>query len=411
MYTGFKGTSFRSKAMTGLNKTSLCIVVGQIGIPIFWDYRESILSLCYLFTLFSSFCTVFACISLRHDRLTTVHAAWSIGSGSTSSAVDTNAWIGLSGAVWERQQGSTVQEDYILWVDSDCISANDQDPYCDNCHSAGNTAVGLVLLAAVTRIPSIMLLKARMVSISDTPVIKSLGFFSELLAAISLAGALFVWREYCHKQLPWFDDLDYKYGGGFILVGLGLALTTGLAVIHLLMPTVDPDDPRYVNAGWWRFKRRIKTENLGGKNGPRTRNLQANATANTTPRGTSPPTGTGQGQRSTFVPEAQRPITMQDLEIGTLTAEDRRAVAILGMGVDDQPPTSARSTGRKDRRASETKEERRERKAREREGRSSDRERRSSNGERRSSKADGARPPRESEREGRDRRRSNNASV
>eukprot|EP00602_Paraphysomonas_sp_CaronLab_P011167 CAMPEP_0185040986 /NCGR_PEP_ID=MMETSP1103-20130426/39736_1 /TAXON_ID=36769 /ORGANISM="Paraphysomonas bandaiensis, Strain Caron Lab Isolate" /LENGTH=237 /DNA_ID=CAMNT_0027580539 /DNA_START=526 /DNA_END=1239 /DNA_ORIENTATION=+ len=90
--------------------------------------------------------------------------------------------------------------------------------------------------------PSIMLLKSRMLSHADEPLLKSLGYVSETLAAVCLASALFVWKEYCHKQLPLEDDLEYKHGQGFVLVALGFCLTFCMSIMHALMPTVDPDD-------------------------------------------------------------------------------------------------------------------------------------------------------------------------
>lgn len=226
--------------MTGINQTCCCVCLGRCGLPCAYDHRKYLLNLCYIFTFFSTFCSIFAVISIRHDITTTQVGPWSSAHGFIGGAIERYLWAGLSGSVWAvGALDGTTTTNYVVWDSEDCSSTG---TYCDNCHSAGNTAIGLVLLAAVTRVPSVMLLRARMENVSDLPIIKSLGIFSEILAAISYAGSLFVWRNYCHLNMPFQHDLEYKYGSGFILVGLGLAITMSLAAAHILIPTYDPDD-------------------------------------------------------------------------------------------------------------------------------------------------------------------------
>jgi hypothetical protein len=149
--------------------------------------------------------------------------------------------VGLSGSVWETMVGAQAITSYIRWTDESCSDSSD-NPYCDNCDTGGKAAVFLVLVSCTTRIPSMMLLKARMNPISDIPLIKFLGMMCESLAAVSLSGAMFIWREYCHVQLPSPNILTYSYGSGFYMLTLGFCLTSILFVVHTLMPTEDPYD-------------------------------------------------------------------------------------------------------------------------------------------------------------------------
>lgn len=215
-------------------------VIGQCGIPCLWTSRRSLLHLCYLFTFFSTFCTIFGIISIRSDEASSVIGSWTSGSGTLGGTVAANLWVGLSGSVWETPTGTS----YILWEDIACTTDKniDDTAYCSNCNSGGNTAAGLVLLAVITRIPSIVLLKARMENSKDLPLIKILGILSEGLAALAQAGALFVWREYCHKNLPNQTELNLTAGTGFILVALGLAITVCLGAVHSAIPTLNPED-------------------------------------------------------------------------------------------------------------------------------------------------------------------------
>ena len=149
--------------------------------------------------------------------------------------------VGLSGIFWETLVGSSAVTSYIVWTDSACSDTND-NPFCDNCATGGQAAVFLVLLACTTRIPSMMLLRARMNPISDIPLIKLLGMVSEGIAAVCLSGAMFIWREYCHVQLPSQSSITYSYGSGFMMVAAGFCSTFLLFIIHTLMPTEDPYD-------------------------------------------------------------------------------------------------------------------------------------------------------------------------
>ena len=136
--------------------------------------------------------------------------------------------------------GATTVKAYIDWTDEACSDTPD-NPYCDNCDTGGQASVFLVLLSCATRLPSIMLLNARMNPISDIPLIKFLGMVSEGMAAMCLSGAMFIWREYCHVQLP-KGSMTYGYGSGFYLLSAGFCVTFLLFFIHLLMPTEDPYD-------------------------------------------------------------------------------------------------------------------------------------------------------------------------
>lgn len=243
--------SFRSKSLKSINEFPLCVVIGSCGIPYFWHNRNGILYICQVATFLSMVCTIFGCLSIGVSKSLTKVGAWTTGTGDIQGSIPTTTWVGLSGAVWRSQTGDVYTDNYVLWEDSNCFADTGSDPYCDNCNSAGNSAVGLVLLAAVTRIPSILLLQSRMLERADEPLFKTLGIISESLAFCCFAGATFVWREYCHKQLPFQNDMDYGFGGGFILVGLGMALTCCIAITHAAMPCVAPGRrrlPRDVSA-------------------------------------------------------------------------------------------------------------------------------------------------------------------
>lgn len=236
--------SFRSKSIKSINELPCCVFMGRCGFSYFWNNRNGILYICQVATFISIVCTIFGCLSIGVSQNLTKTGAWTTGTGDIQGSIPTTTWIGLSGAVWRSQTGDTWTDNYILWEDNQCYADLDSDPYCDNCNSAGNSAVGLVLLAAVTRIPSVLLLQARMLEKADEPLFKTLGIFSETLAFCCFAGATFVWREYCHKQLPFQEDMDYKFGGGFILVGLGLAITCCIAITHAAMPCEEPGTRR-----------------------------------------------------------------------------------------------------------------------------------------------------------------------
>lgn len=149
--------------------------------------------------------------------------------------------MGLSGSFWETIVGSGTVKSYIRWTDAAC-SDSPESPHCDNCDTGGKAAVFLVLMSCTTRLPSMMLLKARMNPISDIPLIKFLGMVCDGLAAMSLCGAMFIWREYCHVQLPSQSSTTYSYGAGFYMLALGFCMTLLLFVVHVLMPTEDPYD-------------------------------------------------------------------------------------------------------------------------------------------------------------------------
>lgn len=237
-----RAESLRTQAVNTINELKICQFIGRCGLPMCWVYRQQILHLGYLLTVFSTFCGVFALISLGVSQHATEVGPWSIGRGKIHGSIDVLVSVGLSGVNWQSQAGTTLTDNYITWEDPSCVVENRNDPYCDDCNSGGNTVAGLVLLATVTRIPSLMLLKARRLAHADEPLIKVLGIFSESLAAICLAGAMFVWDQYCHLQLPFQPDVKYTYGSGFVLIALGFCTTVGMAVTHLLMLTVDPDE-------------------------------------------------------------------------------------------------------------------------------------------------------------------------
>lgn len=243
-----RAESLRTQAVNTINELKICQLIGRCGLPMCWVYRQQILHLGYLLTVFSTFCGVFALISLGVSQHATEVGPWSIGRGKIHGSIDVLVSVGLSGVNWQSQAGTTLTDNYITWEDPSCVTEKRNDPYCDDCNSGGNTVAGLVLLATVTRIPSLMLLKARRLAHADEPLIKVLGIFSESLAAICLAGAMFVWDQYCHLQLPFQPDVDYTYGSGFVLVALGFCTTVGMAITHLLMLTVDPDEsPFHLN--------------------------------------------------------------------------------------------------------------------------------------------------------------------
>jgi hypothetical protein len=235
-----RAESLRTQAVNTINELEICQLIGRCGLPLCWVYRQQILHIGYLLTVFSTFCGVFSLISLGISQHATEVGPWSIGRGQIHKSIDVLTSVGLSGVNWQSQAGTTLTDNYITWEDPACVVENRNDPYCDDCNSGGNTVAGLVLLATVTRIPSLMLLKARRLAHADEPLIKVLGIFAESLAAICLAGAMFVWDQYCHKQLPFQPDVSYSYGSGFVLIALGFCTTVGMAVTHLLMLTVDP---------------------------------------------------------------------------------------------------------------------------------------------------------------------------
>lgn len=237
-----RAESLRTQAINSINELEICQFIGRCGLPFCWTYRQQILHLGYLLTIFSTFCAIFSLISLGISQHATQIGPWSVGQGKIQDSIDVYSSVGLSGINWESQAGTTLTNNYITWENPACVVENRKDPYCDNCNSAGNTVAGLVLLATVTRIPSLILLKARRLAHADEPLIKVLGVFSEGLASICLAGAMFVWNEYCHKQLPFQKDIDYSYGSGFILIALGFCTNVGMAITHLFMLTVDPEE-------------------------------------------------------------------------------------------------------------------------------------------------------------------------
>jgi hypothetical protein len=237
-----RAESLRTQAVNSINELKICQFIGRCGLPLCWVYRQQILHVGYLLTVFTTFCGIFALISLGVSQHATEVGPWSIGRGKIHGSIDVLVSVGLSGVNWQSQAGTTLTDNYITWENPACVVENRNDPYCDDCNSGGNTVAGLVLLATVTRIPSLMLLKARRLAHADEPLIKVLGIFSEGLAAICLAGAMFVWDQYCHKQLPFQPDVNYRFGSGFVLVALGFCTTVGMAVTHLLMLTVDPDE-------------------------------------------------------------------------------------------------------------------------------------------------------------------------
>lgn len=208
-----------------------------VGLKYFEENRQEVLSVGFLFTVVSFVCTLFACASLTESESITQVTSWSIGDGMLAETTETSVWAGLAGAVWSRTQGSTIQSDYILWSDKNCADIESDRHICGNCRSAGHTAFGLIMLAAVTRVPSFRLIRLRGASDGDHVVYKIFGVLSESLAAISMAGALFVWREYCHELLPHPNALNYRYGAGFVLVGFCLSLTSLLVVLHILLPS------------------------------------------------------------------------------------------------------------------------------------------------------------------------------
>lgn len=223
--------SFRTRAVHDVNDTALFRCIGRCGFSGCWDSRRSILHFSYMLTFFSTFCCIFSLISLDKNNTPTQNGCWTYGT-STSSLL----YFGISGYYAEVTTGEYTVESYIDYAESEC----DQDSeYCSSCDEAGHTVVFCVFLACATRVSSIMLLKARMNPLSDIAVIKVFGIFSESIAAMCLAGACFVWQEYCQKKLP-LTGLEYSDGPGLILCAFALTLTMFLVLVHAMIPTIDP---------------------------------------------------------------------------------------------------------------------------------------------------------------------------
>ena len=223
--------SFRSRAVHDINETWLLRFVGRCGFSGCWDSRRSILHFSYLMTFFSTFCCVFSLISLNKNNTPTQHGCWTYGTSDKSLL-----YFGLSGYYAQVTTGHYTLSSYIDYAEDEC---DQNSEYCSSCDEAGHTVVFCNFLACATRLCSVMLLKARMNPISDIAVIKLLGIFSESLACICLAGACFVWQEYCKKVLP-NTGLEYSDGPGLILCAFGLTMTMFLVVVHIMIPTIDP---------------------------------------------------------------------------------------------------------------------------------------------------------------------------
>lgn len=223
--------SFRSRTVHDINDTWLLRFIGRCGFSGCWDSRRSILHFSYLMTFFSAFCCVFSLISLNKNNTPTKHGCWTYGVSDKSLL-----YFGISGYYAEVTTGQFTVKSYIDYAEGEC----DQDSeYCSSCDEAGHTVVFCVFLACATRLCSIMLLKARMNPLSDIALIKVLGIFSESLSALTLAGACFVWQEYCKKVLP-NTGLDYTDGPGLILCAFALTITMLLVIVHIMIPTIDP---------------------------------------------------------------------------------------------------------------------------------------------------------------------------
>jgi len=186
-----------------------------------------------MLTFFSAFCSIFSLISLDKNNTPTAQGCWTYGTSDTSLL-----YFGISGFYARVTTGQFTVASYIDYATTDC---DQNSSYCSSCDTAGGTICFLVFLACATRISSVMLLKARMNPLSDIAVIKSLGIFSEALAAMCLAGALFVWQQYCHNKLP-LNNLVYSAGPGGILCALALGITIVLVIVHVMIPTINPRD-------------------------------------------------------------------------------------------------------------------------------------------------------------------------
>jgi hypothetical protein len=224
--------SFRSRTVHDINDLPCLKFIGRCGFSGCWDSRRSILHFSYLMTFFSTFCCIFSLISLNKNNTPTQQGCWTYGTSDTSLL-----YFGISGYFAMVTTGQYTVRSYIDYAEGEC---DQNSEYCSSCDSAGHTIVFCVFLACATRISSIMLLKARMNPISDIAVIKVLGIFSESLSALCLAGACFVWQEYCKKKLP-LTGLVYSDGPGIILCAFALALTCLLVIVHVMLPTIDPN--------------------------------------------------------------------------------------------------------------------------------------------------------------------------
>jgi hypothetical protein len=223
--------SFRSRTVHDINDTWCLRFIGRCGFSPCWDSRRSILHFSYLMTFFSTFCCIFSLISLNKNNTPTKQGCWTYGVSDKSLL-----YFGISGYYAEVTTGQFSVTSYIDYAEGEC---DQNSEYCSSCDEAGHTVVFCVFLACATRLCSIMLLKARMNPISDIAVIKVLGIFSESVSCVTLAGACFVWQEYCKKVLP-NTGLDYTDGPGLILCAFALTLTMFLVLVHVMIPTIDP---------------------------------------------------------------------------------------------------------------------------------------------------------------------------
>jgi hypothetical protein len=223
--------SFRSRTVHDINDIWILRFIGRCGFSGCWDSRRSILHFSYMMTLFSTFCCIFSLISLNKNNTPTQQGCWTYGTSDKSLL-----YFGISGYFAEVTTGAFTVRSYIDYAEDEC---DQNSNYCSSCDEAGHTVVFCVFLACATRLCSIMLIKARMNPISDIALIKVLGIFSESVSAITLAGACFVWQEYCKKVLP-NTGLEYSDGPGLILCAFALAMTSILVVVHVMIPTIDP---------------------------------------------------------------------------------------------------------------------------------------------------------------------------
>jgi len=223
--------SFRSRTVHDINDTCCLRFIGRCGFSPCWDSRRSILHFSYLMTFFSTFCCIFSLISLDKNNTPTQHGCWTYGVSDKSLL-----YFGISGYYAEVTTGHVTVTSYIDYAEGEC---DQNSEYCSSCDEAGHTVVFCVFLACATRLCSIMLLKARMNPISDIAVIKVLGIFSESISCVTLAGACFVWQEYCKKVLP-NTGLEYSDGPGLILCAFALTMTMFLVLVHVMIPTIDP---------------------------------------------------------------------------------------------------------------------------------------------------------------------------
>mmetsp|Transcript_53107 Transcript_53107/g.68113 ORF Transcript_53107/g.68113 Transcript_53107/m.68113 type:complete len:830 (-) Transcript_53107:21-2510(-) len=243
-----------------------CVMFGNVGFPFFDHRRGSMMGIATISTLMAIFITTYGVLSLAKDDKLIQLTYWVRASAYNMSSTDEGpplklqhedafeVYIGLTSMLqkecvagtgcfhhdlrviewWKRKDLGQSEDGMDL-----CRSEARLDVFCDECRDVAVNNITAAFFACVTLLFALFGCINRMKFISDCPVQKLLGCFTDTWGALSLTYALYDFENRCLWNLP--DTyhgykLEYVRGPG-IYMYMFCALSGFIrAILHWLTP-------------------------------------------------------------------------------------------------------------------------------------------------------------------------------